>query len=147
VHADLSLADSDEFMDDLCRRFGFGEIVDSRDGIEARVAATVALTDHDWMVEGADESIADEVRYSFVRHGDGWLHTPDRETLRTLYRVPVDAHYFPNVEIYDHVDIPIHLIQARDGLNALTDLQIRALTARRGVTVHHVGGGLLGLSL
>ncbi|MDO5629618.1 MAG: alpha/beta hydrolase [Mobilicoccus sp.] len=143
VHDDLSLIYSDDFMDDLCERFGFGEVVDNEAEIELAAAATAAGAGIDWMLEEVDETIAEETRYSFVRRGDAFLHTPDRATLRTLYTISLDAPYFPSAEMYDAVDVPLHLIQARDGLNTLTDAQIAVLTARRDVTVHRIEGGPL----
>lgn len=145
VHDELQLAQSDEFMDGLCERFGFGRVVDSAQQLEEAVAAQAANSYTDWLLLEVGESIAEETRYSFVPQEDGtWLHTPDRATLRQLYTIDVDARYFPNAQMYDLIDVPLHLVQPEGGMITLTVQEIEALLRRRpNLHVHSIGGAHL----
>lgn len=145
VHEELQLAQSDGFMDDLCTRFGFGQVVASERDVELAGAARAATRAQDWILAEADDAIAEETRYAFVQQADGtWLHTPDRETLRTLYTIGVDGPYFPNADMYDLVDVPLHLVQAQGGIITLTCDELRQLQARRpNIHVHAIEGAHL----
>lgn len=144
VYAQLELAYSDEFMADLGARFGFGEVVPSLDDVETAAAERVEQIGADWLLADVDVGIGDETRYSFVRRGEGWLHTPELETLRTLYTIDLDAHVFPHAGAYDLVDIPLHLVQAAGGMLQLSPEEIDSLTTRRpSVRVHEIGGSHL----
>lgn len=145
VHEELQLAQSESFMDDLCARFGFGQVVASERDAEQAGAARAATRSSDWILAEADDAIAEETRYAFVQQADGtWLHTPDRETLRTLYRIGVDGPYFPNAHMYDLVDVPLHLVQAEGGIITLTCEELEQLRARRpDIHVHAIEGAHL----
>lgn len=145
VHDDLQMAQSDEFMDDLCARFGFGRVVASQDEIEEAATEQAANSSTDWLMAGAGAAIAEETRYSFVQRPDGtWLHTPDRATLQRLYEIDVDARYFPTAEMYDLIDLPLHLVQPEGGMVTLTPPEVRTLLRRRpNLHVHAIGGAHL----
>lgn len=144
VHAELQLAQSDDFLDDVCRRFGLGEVVGSRQDIEGAATEQAARSRTDWLLRDVGEGIADETRYSFVPRPDGtWLHTPDREAVRAAYTIDVDAAYFPTADLYDLIEVPLHVVQAEDGLNLLSPEEATALSRRPGVTVHTIGGSHL----
>ena len=48
MHDDLQMAQSDEFMDDLCARFGFGRVVASQEEIEEAATEQAANSSTDW---------------------------------------------------------------------------------------------------
>lgn len=144
-HDDLIMAQSEEFMTDLCTRFGLGEVAHSLEEVEAAVAAQVARTETDWLLADVGDDVAEDTRYAFVQRPDGtWLHTPDRDTLRTLLRIDVDATYYPTADHYDLLTVPVHIAQSEHGMNQLTPQEIDTLLARLpNYTVHPIGGGHL----
>lgn len=144
---DLALQEvySDETIDTLAARFGFGQVYGSRQDVEAAIAASGHQVARDWLLSEVPIDLSDELRYVIVERPDGsWLRTPDRAAMRAGYTLAIDAQYYPSTELYAQVDVPIHVVQATEGLSVVPDDVAQRLEARlRNLRFHTVAGGHL----
>ncbi len=136
---------SEEMIDALAARFGFGQVFGSPSAVDEAVAGLRDAVAHDWMLSEVTADLSEELRYIIVERPDGsWLRTPDRAAVRAGYGLDVDAPYFPSAELYGQVRLPVHVVQATEGLSGIPDDQADRLeTKLPNLHFHSVAGGHL----
>lgn len=145
VQSILEFAHSDEVIDTLADRFGLGLVFGSRQEVDDFVSGHRAALARDWLASDLPGDISEVLRASVVEGPDGtWLRTPTRQTMRAAWTVDIDARYYPSTELYDQVDVPIHIVEPEDGLSVMPAEAARRLLERRpNVRIHAIDGGHL----
>ena len=135
---------NDQVIDVLAERFGFGQVLDSEQAVEAVISAAEGAAAKDWLLS-TETGIAEAVRNSTVPRPDGtWLRTPDKTTMRAYFALDPDARFFPHTELYDHIAVPVHVVQSAEGLSVMQPDAVQRLRARRpNVQVFDIDGGHL----
>lgn len=145
VHLALQEVYSEEMIDTIAARFGFGHVYGSRQEVEDAIAAGRPNVARDWLLSEVPADLGDELRYAIVERPDGsWLFTPDRAAMRAGYTLRTDAAYYPHADLYTQVHVPIHVVQASEGLSVVPADQAERLESQLPhLQFHDVPGGYL----
>ncbi len=142
---DQMLEDSydDEIVTTVAERFSAGRVFHDEREIEDFVAAHRFGASQDWVTADIQQDLSDEIRYTIVKRPDGtWLRTPDVQALRESLNRNSNCRYYPNAELYDLIELPVHVVQTEDGYSVTPPEQVERLTARRpNLRFHDIGGG------
>lgn len=141
----LETAHSKDVIDNLAERFGMGQVFRSLGEVDRVLSTHRSDLAGDWLAWELCGDVGEAIRASVVERRDGtWLRTPTRETMRIAWSVDIDARYYPSAELYDQVDVPIHIVQPEDGLSVIPPAAALGLSERRrNVRFHEIDGGHL----
>ncbi len=139
----LEDAYDDDIVTTVAERFSAGRVFHDEREIEDFVAAQRLGASQGWVTADIQRDLGDEIRYTIVKRPDGtWLRTPDLPALRETLNPKSKCRYYPNAELYDLIELPVHVVQTEDGYSVTPPEQVERLSARRpNLRFHNIGGG------
>ncbi len=145
VHAELEQVYADSVLDTVAKRFGFGEVFQTEQDVEAAIAGHRKALERDLLASEIRTDATEEIRYSIVERPNGtWVRTPTREAMRAAHTIAPDARYYPSADLYRQIHVPVHVVQAQDGISLIPADQLDQLTAELpNLHVHDILGGHL----